>query len=316
MSTANLTVPSHFVTIFDKSWKHLAQQKISRLKDFVMVKMGCTGEAETHNQIGAVEGEETTGQRFKKVTLSDLPTALRWIFPKEFQLPTGESYWDENRLLPTISPKGEHTVAHAGYFGRQCDREILTGLLGTAYAGPSKTSTSFDTANMAVAKDLSGSDADLTVLKLIRAKRILQEQERWNDDMREMGMKLCIATNARMEETLLNDANSTTGSRLFSKDYMPPTLDEEGRIQSFLGISFRRTELVNINNVTDGDADTICYAPLWVNTAVQLDVWGSWGVSVDRRPDLSNATQFLSQFSVGSARLDELGVVRIACEQN
>jgi hypothetical protein len=196
---------------------------------------------------------------------------------------------------------------------------ILAAMLGTNYTGATGVTAATLSGNQLIAKDYvasgSAADSEITVAKLIRAKRRLEENEVWSDDMREAGAGIHIATNARMEEALLNDANASSGSRLFSKDYMPPVLDAEGKIRSFLGIQFHRTELVNVNNATDGDGDPICYAPLWVSTYMQFDLWGNWTVTIDRRPDLSNATQILSQFACGATRLQEEAVVKIACVQ-
>lgn len=314
---ADLIIPAHFTTQFDTNWRSQAQQKVSRLRNRCLVRTGCTGERITHNQTGAVEGEETTGERYKKVVLQDLPTAMRNIFPQQFQLPTGESRWDEKGLLPTIAPRGQHTMQHAAYFGRQCDRVLIAALGGIAQTGPGGASGFTNVplpASSKVAKDYvpSGSavDSSLTVSKMIQAISLLEESEAYGQDTAETGISLHLAASSKMLKALKFDANSQAGGRFWSSDYLPPTVDERGQIKEFLGVDIVRTELLPF----DSSDPTIQYAYLWTTDAVQFDVWEEMSVTIDRRADLSNAIQFLSQFSIGSGRLDEVKVIQIACK--
>jgi hypothetical protein len=311
----DLTVPSHFTTQFDKNWKELAQQKVSRLRSRVQVEDGCTGEARTHNQVGLVKSERVTGERFKKIVLQDLPTAKRWVRPDQYQTPTGESKWDERGLLPTISPSGKHTMAHFGAFARDVDQCIIDALNGTAYAGDKGADavvlpdTSIIASNY-VHTGSGGTATSLTVDKIIGALRILSESEAFNDELAASGVTLHGVFNARMEESLRLEASKESGSRLFSSDFLPPVLNERGQIKSFLGIDWTRSELVT----KDAEVADTWYANIWVSDGVQFDVWEDMKTTIDRRPDLSNAVQFLSQYSMGATRLEEKKVIRIACK--
>jgi hypothetical protein len=310
---ADLIVPAHFTTQFDTNWRSLAEQKVSRLRSRGLVDTGCTGERRTHNQVGSVTAEETTGERYKKIVLTDLPTSLRSVFPRQFQTPTGESRWDERGLLPTVSPRGKHTMAHAAAFGRRCDEVFINALGGDAQSGPNGTTAVPLPAAQKIAFDFvpSGTAAasSLTVPKLLQAISMLEEAEAYGQDQMENGIRLSIAASSKMLKALRLDANSTGGSRMFSKDILPPVLDERGHIKEFLGLDFVRTELLD----RDPADATVQFAYIWTTDAIQFDVWEEMSVTIDRRPDLSNAVQFLSQFSVGAGRLEEVKVIQIAC---
>jgi hypothetical protein len=310
---ADTTVPTHFTTQFDTNWRSLAEQKVSRLRSRGMVDTGCTGERRTHNQVGSVTAEETTGERYKKIVLTDLPTSLRSVFPRQFQTPTGESRWDERGLLPTVAPHGKHTMAHAAAFGRRCDEVFISALSGDAQTGANGTTAVPLPASQKILWDYapggSGTPVSLTVPKLLQAISQLEEAEAYGQDQMENGIRLSIAASSKMLKALRLDANATGGSRMFSKDILPPVLDEKGHIKEFLGLDFVRTELLPYS--ADGSTQ---YAYIWTTDAVQFDVWEEMSVTIDRRPDLSNAVQFLSQFSIGAGRLEEVKVIEIACK--
>jgi hypothetical protein len=308
---ADLIIPQHFTTQFDTNWRNLVGQTNERLKSKVQVETGCTGEAKTYNQVGDISSEDVTGDRYKKVVLADLPTAKRWVRPRQLQAVTGESRWDEKGLLPTIAPRGKHTLAHARAYGKDVDDRIIAALGGTAYSGAEGTDANTLPATQKVARDwvLSGSatDSGLSVAKVIQSLQILGTNEAWNEDQMRAGNMLQGVMTTKLEAALRHEASSTSGSRLFSSDFIPPVLDEQGRIKQFLGINWtisNRTALLN--------SSTVHFAYVWVQDAIQFSVWEDLTTTIDRRPDVSNAIQFLSQYSFGAVRLEEEKVVQIA----
>jgi len=309
--SADLIIPQHFTTQFDTNWRNLVGQQNERLRSKVVVETGCTGEAKTYNQVGDVSSEDVTGDRYKKVVAVDLPTAKRWLRPRQFQVPTFESRWDERGLMPTIAPRGKHVLAHARAYGKDVDDRIINALKGTAYSGAEGTDANALPSTQKVAKDwvLTGSatDSGLSVAKVIRSLEILGNNEAWNEDMMRSGVMLQGVMTSKMEAALRHEASSTSGSRLFSTDFMPMTLDDKGRIKTFLGINW------TISN-RDGliTSSTVHTAFVWVQDAIQFGVWEDMTTTVDRRPDLSNAIQFLTQYSLNAVRLEEEKVVQIS----
>ncbi|BCU77961.1 phage capsid protein [Luteolibacter sp. LG18] len=310
--SADLTVPDHFTTQFSTNWKSIAQQKISRLRERCMVETGCTGERKSHNYTGIVSSENVTGQRYKHTALKDLPTAKRWVSPSQFQVTTGESKWDAIGLLPTVSPSGAHTLAHAGAFARDCDDVIIAALGGTSYTGAQGLTGTILPTTQKVAKNYAysggGTDTSLQVEKIIAALRILTETEAWNDDVASSGMKLHGVMTPRCEEYLRIDANSASGSRLFSRDFLPPVLDDQGRIKSFLGIDWTVSTRPGLKG------SGVDYAYVWVTDGLQFDVWQEMQTTIDRLPQVSNAVQFLTQYAIGATRMEEEKVVEIAAK--
>lgn len=307
-------IPDHFTIHFGRNFTTAVQQTQSRFRKAAIVETGCTGEAKTHNLVLPIQDSETTGERLAQTILQELDTLKRWVRPETFDLATGEPFWDEIMLAPSILPGGKHLEAHLAAYYRRVDRVFINGLFGTNYVGKNGTTAAEIPTENNVAVDFQpgggGSASGLTVDKIIRAKRILTKNESYGDDARARGIQLWGAMTPEMEETLLFLANATGGAsanRLFSKDYMPPVLDKDGNISFFLGVNWIRSTQLPKN----GDG-TIQYAGIWTSDAMHLDFWKEIQTSVDRRADLKNAAQFFSQYGLGAVRSEDKKAVKIA----
>lgn len=313
-------IPDHFTIQFGRNFTTAVQQTQSRFRKAAVVETGCTGEAKTHNLVLPIQDSESTGQRLVATTLQELDTQKRWVRPKTFDLATGEPFWDEIMLAPAILPGGKHLEAHLAAYNRRVDKIFIEGLFGSNYIGKDGvTPSTIPTENVILANfesdgTPSTDPSGLTVDKIIRAKRILTKNEAYGDDARARGIQLWGAMTPDMEETLLFLANASNGSaanRLFSRDFMPPTLDKDGNISFFCGVNWLRTNQLP-SEVISGH--TIQYAGIWTSDAVHLDFWKEIQTSVDRRPDLKNAAQFFSQYGLGACRSEDKKVVKIGCK--
>ncbi len=311
-------IPDHFTIQFGRNFTTAVQQTQSRFRKAAIVETGCTGEAKTHNLVMPIHDNETTGERLAHTVLQELETQKRWVRPQTFDLATGEPFWDEILLAPTILPGGKHLEAHLGAYNRRTDKVFIEGLFGTNYTGRNGTTTAEIPAENVIPVTFTangtGAPNGLTVDKILRAKRILTKNESYGDDARARGITLWGAMTPDMEETLLFLANASNGAaanRLFSKDFLPPTLDKDGNISFFLGVNWIRS--TQLPAETAG-ADTIQYAGIWTSDAVHLDFWKEIQTDVSRRNDLKNAAQFFSQYGLGACRSEDKKVVKIPCK--
>ncbi len=316
-----LTIPDAFRQMFADSFRDKVQQTSSRLLKTVRVERGLTGTGKQVEFVEAIASEETTGQRYKKTVIRDLDTDIRWYYPREFQSVTGESVWDENNLAPTILPGGKHVEAHVRAFRRDCDSIIINALTADARTGKTGETATALGASQTVPVDFvfSGSDTDagLTVPKLIEAIRILKANEAWGDDQRAAGEKLWSVIDSSTEARLRQLANAASGDRMFSRDFDPPMYAADGTLVSWMGISFVMYEgLVTDTVVGAADTDTVSakIVPVYTSSALEFGIWSDFRNSVAIRHDLSDATQFLSQYRIGAGREQEKKVVRIDCK--
>ena len=310
----SLAVPDHFTIQFGRNFTAAIQQKQSRLRKSANVTTGCTGEAKTHNLILPGEDEEITGQRYKKLVISDLATEKRWNTPRQFNKVTGESSFDATLLAPTIMPTGDHVMTHAATYARRCDKVLVEGLLGTNYKGRTGATPVEILTEHTIPIDYvhtgSAVDSAMTVAKIIEGVKLLRKSEAWNDEARQSGVKLCGLLNADLNAALLNDANAATGSRLFSKDFLPPVLDENGMITFFLGVNWIHYE--GLLTGTDG-GESIVKSAIWTSDGLHMDFWQDMTTHIDIRPDLNRAVQIVSNYAMNSCRHQEGQVVQINC---
>lgn len=310
-----MNITDHFRQTFADSFRETVQQSQSRLRKGVNTMTGLTGVGKQIDFVLPLEDEETTGQRYKKTVLRDLETNCRWYYPRSFDIPSGEAKWDEKLLAPTVMPGGKHVRAHAAAFNRRCDNIIMEGLLGDARVGKTGEIATPLPSSQIVAVDFvnSGSavDSGFTVAKLIEAIRILKAKEAWNEDVRNAGVKLWGVIDATEEARLKQTANTWGSDRLFSEDYTPPVYDDNGVLISFLGVNFISYE--KLLTGTSGST-SIKKCAIWTTDAVEFGIWADMQTSVDLRPDLSNAVQFLSQYMLGAGREQEEKVVQINCK--
>ena len=300
--------------MFGKSFLTAVQQTESRFRKCATVTTGCTGEAKTHNYDLPIDDEETTGERLQRTRLQEIDTFKRWNRPRKFDLATVDVPFDEILLAPTIMDGGRHINSHQAAYSRRLDKTFLQGLFGTNYVGKDGVTEANIPVGNVIANDFvsSGTPAasKLTIDKILRAKTILRNNESYGDDAMARGVALWGCMTPDMEESLLFLANATSGNRLFSRDFMPPVLGDDGQISSFLGINWvRSTQLL-----FDTSDATIQYAGVWTSEAAMLDIWKEKVTKVSERPDLKYATQFYSEYAFGCVRKEDKMVVKIAAK--
>lgn len=315
-------IPETFRQLFADEFRDVVQQKDSRLMKTVNVERGLVGSSKQIEFVNAISSTETTGQRFRKTVLSELSVDGRWYYPREFDATTGESRFDPKKTLPKIMGNGKHIAAHRRAFHLDCDSVIMSGLVGVAYTGKNGTTETNLGADQTVPVDFvhTGSDTDsgLTIPKIIEGMRILGTNEAWNEDVANMGEMLWCVIDSNEEARMRQQANTASGDRLYSKDFGgPPVFDDRGFLTRWGALNF-----VIYNNLTRdtvvGAADTDNVAakivPLYTTSACEFGIWEDIVTTIDRRADLSNAVQFLSQYSIGAGREQEKKVVRIDCK--
>lgn len=313
----SLLIPDAFRQTFADSFRDVVQQTSSRLRRTVRTESGINGTGKQIEFVLPTQSEETTGQRFRKTTIKELDIDSRWYYPREFQTTTGESKWDEKKLAPTVMPAGKHVTAHQRAFNLDCDAIIMGAIIGEARTGKTGENATPLPSTQIVPVDFvhSGSAADsaITVPKILEAIRILKKNEAWGDDQRAMGEQLWCVLDADEEVRLRQQANlATNGDRLFSRDFDPPTYDSSGTLVSWLGINFITYNRLTTASVTGASGSvTAKRIPIYTSSAVEFGIWADFAVSVDVRPDLSNAIQFMSQYMLGAGREQEEKVVVI-----
>jgi len=290
-------IPNHFTTQFDSNWKHLVQQKNSKLKEYVTLD-SIEGKEKSYNQLDATSMTQIE-HRSGDTRISDQAMAKRWIRPLNYDCAKLVDEFDEQFLGEVVLPTSPIIQSHAAAYARTCDSIIIGALGGTAYTGTTGTTATVLPAGQKIAANYveSGAVANsgLTIAKLRAAKFLFDSNEVDEEEERIM------VVSAKQLQDLLRTVEAT------SADYNSVRALVDGTLNTFMGFKFRRSQqlplAVDIRS---------CFA--YVKSGVILAERGL-KTMMDVRPDLSHSLQIRSVASLAAVRMEEKKVVEIACDE-
>lgn len=290
-------IPNHFTTQFDSNWKHLVQQKNSKLKEYVTLD-SIEGKEKSYNQLDVTSMTQIT-DRSRDTRISDQAMAKRWIRPLNYDAAKLVDEFDEQFLGEVVLPTSPIIQSHAAAYARTCDRIIIDALGGTAFTGTTGTTATVLPAGQKIAVGYveSGAVANsgLTIAKLRAAKFLFDSNEVDEEEER------ILVVSAKQLQDLLRTTEAT------SIDYNTVRALVDGNLDTFMGFKFRRSQQLPL--VVDIRS---CFA--YVKSGVILAERGL-KTMMDVRPDLSHSLQIRSVASLAAVRMEEKKVVEIACDE-
>jgi len=298
--SAMTQIPEHYTTQFDSNWRHLVQQKNSRLREYVTLD-SISGKEKSYNQLSEAAMQLITS-RSGETRISDQATAKRWIRPKAYDTAKLFDEFDEQLLGEVVLPTSPVVQSHAAAYARTADQVIIEALGGSAYTGETGvTPTSLPSGQkVAVNYVETGNTANsgLTIGKLRAAKYILDSSEVDEEEER------IIVVSAKQLQDLLRTTEIT------SADYNSVKALVDGSVNTFMGFKFRKTQLLPLTVSTD-----VRMTYVYVKSGIVLAERGL-KTHMDVRTDLSHSLQIRSVASLGATRLEEKKVVEIACDES
>jgi hypothetical protein len=290
-------IPNHFTTQFDSNWKHLVQQKNSKLKEYVTLD-SIEGKEKSYNQLDATSMTQIT-DRSRDTRISDQAMAKRWIRPLNYDCAKLVDEFDEQFLGEVVLPTSPIIQSHGAAYARTCDKIIIDALGGTAFTGATGTTATVLPAGQKIAANYveSGTAANsgLTIAKLRAAKFLFDSNEVDEEEERIM------VVSAKQLQDLLRTVEAT------SADYNTVRALVDGTLNTFMGFKFRRSQQLPL--ATDIRS---CFA--YVKSGVILAERGL-KTHMDIRTDLSHSLQIRSVASLAAVRMEEKKVVEIACDE-
>jgi hypothetical protein len=290
-------IPNHFTTQFDNNWKHLVQQKNSKLKEYVTLD-SIEGKEKSYNQLDATSMAQIT-DRSGDTRISNQAMAKRWIRPLQYDCAKLVDEFDEQLLGEVVLPTSPIIQSHAAAYARTCDKIIIDALGGTAFTGTTGTTATVLPAGQKIAANYveSGAVANsgLTIAKLRAAKFLFDSNEVDEEEERIM------VVSAKQLQDLLRTVEAT------SADYNSVRALVDGTLNTFMGFKFRRSQQLPL--ATDIRS---CFA--YVKSGIILAERGL-KTHMDIRTDLSHSLQIRSVASLAAVRMEEKKVVEIACDE-
>ena len=282
---ANITTA--FVKQFGSVLNMLSQQKGSRFTNAVQLETGAFGEEEYFDQYGDDTAKVKIARNVDVEYAADAYARRRVSFT--------DVYWaklidKEDKLAMLIDPTSGLMQAGAWAIGRKIDDMIITAFSGTAYTGKAGGASTFFTAANQIAVGAAG----LTIAKLIAAKELLDAAD---VDPEEERYIACAASQ-------ISDLLNTTEVK--SADYNTVRSLVEGKIDSFMGFKFIRTQRVTLSGTTRT-------AIAWAKSGILLAKRNDMAAKIDVIPTKHYATQAYASISCGATRMEESKCVEIGC---
>lgn len=282
-------ITTAFVQQYGQSVEFLAQQKGSRLRRAVSYDT-VEGKTRFFDQIGSVAAKRVTN-RHGDSPLNPTPHARRRL--TTFSYETGDLIDDMDKIRTLIDPTNAYTQAHGWALGRGMDDEIIASFFATAYTGEDGSSTVAFPANNVIAAGAAG----LTIAKLRTAKEILDASEATDPDESRF-----IAVSAKQVTNLLATTEVT------SSDYNTVKALVEGKVDSFMGFEFIRTERLPKTNT-----ERLC--PVWVPSGIMLGVGKEPTFRMAERSDKRFSMYVYACMDIGATRMQEEKVLQIECTE-
>jgi hypothetical protein len=284
---------------FGQNYQHLAQQKMSRLRNAVMVESGVVGKRVSIDQIGPTAARRRVTRNGDTVLL-DVGHTRRWINLYDYDWATIVDQLD--KLKTIADPTNPYAQQCAMAMGRAIDDEIINAAFATAVTGEEAGSTEAWGTNVVAVNSWAfgtgSGNAGLTVSKVIEAKVLLDEGDTDPDEER------YFACSGEQIGNLLATTEAT------SADYSNVKALAEGRMDTFCGFKFIRTQrLLQVS----GQDFRRCIA--WCKSGLALAIGAEPRTEIGPRADKNYATQIFGEMRIGASRTEIAKVVEVICDE-
>lgn len=303
MPGAIFQLPPHYQIAFDSYWReNMAQQRNHRLA-------GCYFEQQVDGEAyrGDIIGSQTYAMRqvtarAQKTEPSDVPTQFWWVRPRPFDKTTWIDQFDKILLGKLGDPSSPTASQHSIAAARQKDLILFAALGGTRYTGSQGTTAQAlpSAQQIAVTYGSGGANSGLQLAKLTQASYIMDSNE-VDEDGR------YFAYSAKELNNLITNVDQVS-----SVLYNDVRALRAGRIQDFMGFTFKRTQLTPFQS----GSSTIrtCYA--WQRDFLAMGVGQEVMTRMDQLPMQSYAIQVYTCLLMDASRIQDEGVVQVACDES
>jgi len=287
----SFTITENFVQQFGTNFRVLGQQKKSRFEGFCQPEPNIVGTSKSVERIGSSEAY-TLASRHADTQYVDTPHSRRWLDLTDKAWAELVDEMDKIKML--ADPTSPYLAVGRAALNRARDDLIIAAASGSARTG------SGSIALPSGQKIAVGSDG-LTLAKLLQAKEILDASEIDVDDDNGQGHATrVIGVTTRQLTNLLGT------TEIKSIDYNNVKALVEGKVDTFLGFKFIRSERLT-------KVSTTRYCPAWIKGCIAFGTGMDIVTSIDPLPTKNYSVQVYARESIGAVRIEDAGVVEIAC---
>ncbi len=299
-----------YVSKFNVNLVLLAQQMISRFRQWVETGTHHGKQASPVDQIGETVVQKRTS-RFAPKDNTDIEHFRRWVEPDSFHTHTLFDNFDKIRM--NVNPSSKYLKAQMKAMNRQMDDNMIASHFGDAKTGEEGGTTTTFTAEGA--GTIAAGAADLTVAKLLAARKLLFENEVDIDDPESA---IVCGITPKQEETLINQTeinNADFGNTVFG-------INGTGgkTLKSWFGINFvitnRLLDGAGIRATENPGASATREIPFYAMSGMHLGLWEDLkGVIVQRHDLVHDPIEMSVYATFGATRLEGVKMVKIICDE-
>lgn len=282
----SVQISTAFVNQFSSNVALLSQQTGSILRGAVSEE-SVTGEKAFFDQVGATAAIKRTS-RHGDTPMVETPHSRRQVTLDTYEW--ADLIDDSDKVRMLIDPTSTYAKAAAAAIGRAMDDSIIAAATGTAQTGSAGATATA----LPASQQIAGGSANLTIAKLIEAKKIL--------DLNSVDPSIPrhIVVSPSQIEALLGTTQVT------SSDFNTIKALVQGEVDTFLGMRFHVSTRLALSG-----SDRTCFA--FAEDGIKLAVGKDTMARIDERPDKSYSTQVFYCATFGATRMEEDKVVQITC---
>ena len=286
-------ITTAFVQQYGANIDILSQQKNCRFEGKCRME-DQHSETRYYEQVGATEVQEATS-RHDDTPLVDTPHDRRQVILRTFRWADLIDNADDVRTL--ISPTSSYVQSAVMAMNRQKDDLIIAAATGDAKTGKAGGTTT----SLPAAQKVALGTTNLTVAKMLSALEIFM-----GNDVDDEEEKFMTCTGFEISGLL----NTT---EVKSSDYNTVKALAEGKIDSYMGYTFIRSQRLAGGSGSVAVADRTCYAHL--KCGILLSKGDKVITRVTERADKNYSVQPFREEYYGATRMEEDLVVQINCKE-
>lgn len=278
-----------FVQAFDKNFRHVAQQKLSRFENAVMIEPSIKGESKSINRLGKRTATQRT-TRHGDTPINEQVHTTRYVDLTDWE--DGDMLDDQDKIRMLVDPTSEYVQAMVMGLNRSKDDRMIA-----AFGGTSRSKSQGNVALPAGQKIAVGSTG-LTRAKLILARVLFRR----NEADEENGEELYLGYHATGLADLLADTTLT------NSEYNTVFSMQSGGLKGGTLFGFK---CIPSEQFIKTNATRFIYA--WAKSGVTFGFGENIVTRVGEDPGKSYNVRPYARMSLGAVRTEEEKVVEIAC---
>jgi hypothetical protein len=299
-------ITENFVNQFEANFYVLAQQMAARFESYVDVVSGIIGQSKSAERVGKTDAYDIQS-RHADTKYVETPHSRRWIDLQDKGWADLVDELDEIKLL--ANPVSVYPKLAMAALNRAKDDVIYA-------AGRGSARTNTGTVALPAGQKIAEGGTGLTLAKLLSTKELLDaaeiEDDAAYDSIGQSETNRDGSGNAAITPRRIIACSSKQLTNLYgtteikSVDYNNVKALAQGAIDTFLGFKFIRSERL-------AKSGTSRFVLAWSKKVIRLGIGKDIITSIDKLPSKNMSVQVYARMSVGAVRVEDEGVVEIAC---